>query len=98
MDAAATLQQLTGRQGSRRNIVYKNHLPEKTKQCPLVTKGYFVIGEAKEEGSVTTTQKVCWSKHTRKRTATALCLPHGLFPAHISNTTQPTLQMSILEL
>ena len=36
--------------------------------------------------------------HTCRRTATASCPLHGLSPVHISNTTQPTLQMSILEL
>ena len=36
--------------------------------------------------------------HTCRRTATASCPLHGRSPVHISNTTQPTLQMSILEL
>ena len=41
-----------------------------------------------------------WSRrvHTCVRTATAFCPFHGLSPVHISNTTQPTLQISILEL
>jgi hypothetical protein len=98
MGAAAALQQLAVCQGLQQNNIFGNHPPEKTMKHPLAMEGQLVIGRAKEGGSATTTDSRLRQIHTCKRTATASCPPQGLSPVHISNTTQPRLQISILEL